>query len=741
MSPVVALLPWGQVIEDYLDAIGLDLEGFLHELDGGWMFGYIDALAAQGIATAIVWPSRRVRKPQRRVHVRTGAPVWFIPPTRTWRLLRRAVDDPYARHPAGAAPERALPRRLLAAAAHVVLPWVATPVRALSRVLRAEHTSVLLCQEYEEARFDTCIALRRVLRVPVYAVFQGGILQRTPLERFTRRRAIGAASGLVIGASSEARRVETRYEVSPDRIGVVRNPLPIDQWPIGDRASARAALDIPADAGVVSWHGRVQIAQKGLDVLLDAWEEVTRTRPERDLILLLTGTGQDAAALHADIERRQPRGVRWLDAFVLDRDAIQLRLASADVAVLSSRAEGFPVAPLEAMASGRALVATAVPGIMDIAPNGERDGVIIVPSGDAGALASALGALLDDSDRAAAAGAAGRARIAAEFSVEVVGAQLAAILGLRDPSRSPRDGDPTSVRSVKQVGRRALTKVARRAGRFLGVTDLFATSDELRRRVQMLEEEQLRSQQARAVWVTCTYLAATPIPEESLISVVLPTHNRAALLARAVDSVVAQSYRNWELIVVDDGSDDDTAKVMSAFTDPRITVLYEDHRGQAATRNTGLDKASGDFVVYLDDDNLMYEHWLRGVAWAFTVHPEAELMIGARLIDDEYRGRHLEAGGPPHLSFTSALDRAALAQDNQADIMQLAHRRSLPERFDADDQPFEDWGFLTRSAQRTDPLCFPALAGIYTTTTPGRLMDSDTEVLDRQVQWLRDKFR
>lgn len=305
--------------------------------------------------------------------------------------------------------------------------------------------------------------------------------------------------------------------------------------------------------------------------------------------------------------------------------------------------------------------------------------------------------------------------------------------------------------------RRALTKIARRTGRFLGVTDLAhsvdtareqiaaseselsALSDEIHRRVQMLEEEQLRLQQARAVWVTSTYLAATRIPEEALISVVLPTRNRGPLVGRAIASVLAQSYEHWELIVVVDG-DDATFKVLEGVTDQRIRVLYQEHRGLAAARNAGLDKACGDFVVYLDDDNVMYEQWLRGVAWAFSLHPEADVMIGARLIDDEYRGRQLASGGPPHLSFINALDRAALMQENQADVMQLAHRRDLAERFDAEDGPYEDWGFLARVTKDRQALCFPALAGVYTTTADGRLMDSDSEMLERQVRRVQTKL-
>src|SRR5262249_33735998 len=145
-------------------------------------------------------------------------------------------------------------------------------------------------------------------------------------------------------------------------------------------------------------------------------------------------------------------------------------------------------------------------------------------------------------------------------------------------------------------------------------------------------------------------------------------------------------------------SNDDTAAVLEEFRDPRIILLHQDHSGLAAARNAGVEKASGEYVVYLDDDNLMYEHWLRGVAWAFTVHPDACVIIGARLIDDEYRGRQQAGGGPPHLSFISWLDRAALRQGNQADVMQLAHRRDIGERFD-DDDLYEDWGFLARATR------------------------------------------
>jgi len=175
--PVVVLLPYGHQIEDYLDTLGLDIDDLMTSMDGTWIFGWIDALAVAGVRTVIVWPSRSVSRLQRRVHEPSGTAIWLTPPSRTWKILRRRVDNPYASRARDAAPGRAPAARVLGAVAHTILPWAATPIRDLKRVLREEHASVVVCQEYEDARFDMCVALRGELNVPVFAAFQGGILQ------------------------------------------------------------------------------------------------------------------------------------------------------------------------------------------------------------------------------------------------------------------------------------------------------------------------------------------------------------------------------------------------------------------------------------------------------------------------------------------------------------------------------------------------------------------------------------
>jgi glycosyltransferase involved in cell wall biosynthesis len=92
------------------------------------------------------------------------------------------------------------------------------------------------------------------------------------------------------------------------------------------------------------------------------------------------------------------------------------------------------------------------------------------------------------------------------------------------------------------------------------------------------------------------------------VSVILPTYNRSTVLPRAVRSALAQTYPDFELIIVDDGSSDDTAAVVRALADPRIVYLPRPHGGAAAAENAGLARARGQFIGFLDDD----DEWLPG---------------------------------------------------------------------------------------------------------------------------------
>src|SRR4030067_2423942 len=90
------------------------------------------------------------------------------------------------------------------------------------------------------------------------------------------------------------------------------------------------------------------------------------------------------------------------------------------------------------------------------------------------------------------------------------------------------------------------------------------------------------------------------------ISVITRTYNRAHTLPRAIESVLRQDYGNWELIIVDDGSTDDTSIVLSKYQDKRIkTIHHTRNQGVTAAGNTGLDHMSGEWFTLLDSDDEM----------------------------------------------------------------------------------------------------------------------------------------
>lgn len=95
-----------------------------------------------------------------------------------------------------------------------------------------------------------------------------------------------------------------------------------------------------------------------------------------------------------------------------------------------------------------------------------------------------------------------------------------------------------------------------------------------------------------------------------LVSVILNTYNRSELVPRAIESVCSQSFSDWELIVVDDGSTDDTRSVMASLTDRRIRCIRHPNMGLTASRNAGATLATGDWIAFLDDDDTVEPEWL-----------------------------------------------------------------------------------------------------------------------------------
>lgn len=258
---------------------------------------------------------------------------------------------------------------------------------------------------------------------------------------------------------------------------------------------------------------------------------------------------------------------------------------------------------------------------------------------------------------------------------------------------------------------------------------------------QSLAERMRELERLASIATTSAWLRQVDVRESMMISVVMPTRNRCDRVMTAIASVQAQRYSWWELLVVDDGSEDDTWGVISraAAHDDRIRPLRIEHSGVAAARNHALDHAAGDAIVYLDDDNRFDPDWLHAVAWAFGADNDRRVLYGARLVDDVDRHYTGRPGGDPYVQFLP-WDRGAVEEFNRVDMNVLAHLPSEA-RFDPRVDYFADWDLILKLTDHTDPYELPVIAAYYTTDGHDRMTLATTpDALDLQYEHVRDNL-
>ncbi len=90
----------------------------------------------------------------------------------------------------------------------------------------------------------------------------------------------------------------------------------------------------------------------------------------------------------------------------------------------------------------------------------------------------------------------------------------------------------------------------------------------------------------------------------SYVTVVIPAYNRADLICETVDSVLAQTYQDFEIVIVDDGSTDDTTAVLAPYLKHNVRVIYQDNQGEGSARNSGILAAKGEYIAFVDSDDL-----------------------------------------------------------------------------------------------------------------------------------------
>lgn len=110
--------------------------------------------------------------------------------------------------------------------------------------------------------------------------------------------------------------------------------------------------------------------------------------------------------------------------------------------------------------------------------------------------------------------------------------------------------------------------------------------------------------------------------QPDLVSIMMPAYNAARYIRQSIDSALAQTYTNWELIVVNDGSKDETGALAESYADPRIRVIHQANGGEAVARNTALDAMRGEYIAFLDADDLYLPHHLETTVSYLKAHLE-----------------------------------------------------------------------------------------------------------------------
>ena len=117
-------------------------------------------------------------------------------------------------------------------------------------------------------------------------------------------------------------------------------------------------------------------------------------------------------------------------------------------------------------------------------------------------------------------------------------------------------------------------------------------------------------------------------------SVIIPTYNRADFLPRAIQSILKQTFRDFELIIVDDGSTDNTEEVVGGISNARVRYFYQQNRGVSAARNFGATLSKGQYTTFLDSDDEVLPEWLQHFADAFHEQNAGVVCCGVTVIEE-----------------------------------------------------------------------------------------------------------
>jgi glycosyltransferase involved in cell wall biosynthesis len=229
------------------------------------------------------------------------------------------------------------------------------------------------------------------------------------------------------------------------------------------------------------------------------------------------------------------------------------------------------------------------------------------------------------------------------------------------------------------------------------------------------------------------------------ISVVLPVHNRADVLSRAIGSVLHQTLENFELVIVDDGSTDASAEVAKSFDDPRIKLIeLGQNRGGNAARNAGVRAASAPFVAFLDSDDVYRPDKLQQVVAVFDRRPELELLVDSFVKIQPSGARVVRRN--PVIGDTKTFRRALFTRQLWKATPSITVRRDtiLRVMFDESLRRLQDFDFLIRASEvancaSTDAVLWEKYWDANAISIQDNMIAANVELVRRHPEYLRER--
>lgn len=187
----------------------------------------------------------------------------------------------------------------------------------------------------------------------------------------------------------------------------------------------------------------------------------------------------------------------------------------------------------------------------------------------------------------------------------------------------------------------------------------------------------------------------------SIVSVILPVYNGAAFLEQAVESILSQTYRNFELLAIDDGSTDDSLAILNRFAamDERVRVISRPNKGLTATLNEGLTLAKGTYIARMDADDIAYPTRFEAQVAHLDTHPDV-VVVGGQVSLMDGAGRSLGALPLPcdHVTIDQRHMKGVVVVCHPAVMMRASAARAI-DGYDEKYEAAEDFDLWLRLAE------------------------------------------